>query len=207
MPARRAGWVHELQVQKHRHGQRNHRHQHHNGGWVDGEQNQDHHIPTGRKTCKTLVLGFHSRVREINHRPIDDHQNRPKPRPSGQHAIGIQGIGRNKDVGQVIDDQVHQDPVIQRRIGDSVIAARQGPVDAINDQGHDQPQEHHAPLALNRRQHGQHRQDRSCRGEKVNHQGFYAHIHKRLMAEMQPACKRGVENCCAIWVLSDVRAS
>ena len=159
VPARRAGRVDEFQVQKHRNRQSDHCGQHHKLRRIHREKHQHHHVPTGRKAGKAFVFGFHPRVGKIDDRAIGDHHDGDPAGPAGQQALGEQRIGRDEHIRQVIDDQVHQHPVVQRPVRLGVIAAGQRTVDAVHDQRHYQPKEHQAPLALHRRQHRQHRQD------------------------------------------------
>ena len=55
-------------------------------------------------------------------------------------------------------------------------------IDAIDNQRHHQPQEHHAPLALDGGQHGKHRQHRAGGGQQVDGQGFDTDIHVGVIA-------------------------
>jgi hypothetical protein len=53
-----------------------------------------------------------------------------------------------------------------------VVAAGERAVDPVHDEGHDEPEEHHAPVLLHRLEHGEDRPDGSGGGEKMDGKGF-----------------------------------
>ena len=172
VPAFGTGGVDEFQVGEHRHRQPDHDEQDHRLRRFHREKHQHHHVPAGREAGKALVLGLHSRVGEIDHRSVADHDDRQPAGPARQQPGFEQRIGRDEHIGQIVDDQIHQHAVIGGPVLLHVVFARQRPVDAVDDQRNHQPEEHQAPFLIDGGQHGEHRQHRAGGGQQMDGQGL-----------------------------------
>jgi hypothetical protein len=171
----------ELEVGEHRRGQGDDDDQDDIFAGLEREHHQHDHVPAGGKARKAVIAGLHAGVGKVDDAAEDDGDDHQPARPAGQQPRLEQREGGDEDIGQVIDDQVHQHAVIGRPVALDVIAARQRAIDAVHNQRHDEPEEHQAPFPIHRRQHGQHRQHRPRGGEKVDGKGLDPRSHRTVI--------------------------
>ena len=73
---------------------------------------------------KAIVFGFHIAIAEIHSRGEGDNNDRDPARPPWQKPRFKKRKGRDKDIGQIIDNQIQKHPVKASGIVFNVIFAR-----------------------------------------------------------------------------------
>ncbi len=194
-PAHGAGGVDEFQWQEHGDSQDSDQREDDPEIRPERKEHDDQHIPTAGKALEGVIGGFHAVVTEIHGAGKGDHDDCKPSGPPRQEARLEQGKGGNEDVGQVVDDQVKQHTVKARCVGFDIVFARQGPVDAIDGKGHNQPQKHQRPLFAGRCQHRKHGKNGTGGGEEVNEEGAGLNCHVPVMNEIVGRRKQAVSPC------------
>jgi len=181
--------VHEFDWQEHCDGQHDHK------GKADGpigfqrEKDKHQHVPATGKAFERVICCFHARIAEIHRRGEGDHNDRNPARPAIHQPGFVKRECGDKDVGEVVDDQIQQLSVKDRGVGLRIILAGQRPVDPVHEKGDDKPKEHQAPLFVHSGQHREHRKNRARGGEKVNSKRFlgegHGNVHRLIFGRGQ----------------------
>jgi len=176
-PTGGAHGVHEFDGQEHRDGEGCDDDQTAPPCGFQREEDEDDHVPATREAFERIVRGLHTRVGEVHRGGESDDDDRDPARPPIHQARGIEREGGDEDVGEVVDDEVEQNAVKSRRVGFHIVLARKRTVDAVNDEGDDEPKEHKAPIALHSGKHREHCENGPCCSEQVDEMGLSGDLH------------------------------
>ena len=132
------------------------------------EQVERRGVPQRRKAAEMIVVALHALVGEIHRAGDHDADAEQRPDQRQQQPAGGDGIGRHEHIGDEVDHQVEHlaGPVRLQPL--DVELARDRPVDAVDQQGDAEPEEHRGPMRAHRLQQRHQREAGAERGEPVH---------------------------------------
>jgi hypothetical protein len=138
--------------------------------WIGLEQQQIErgHVPYRRETAKIVLLHLHLAVGEIERAADDDRDRAGKRQPGRHQAARHHDEGRDEHIGEEIDHQIEHVARPARQPRGDFEPPRDHAIDAVDEQGGTEQEEHFRPVALDRSQQREQRQRRARRREDVH---------------------------------------